>query len=58
MYKKKETYIRKTICENIIEFKSTMNWHISDSRMGDSSSRFRIHVYKCGLKNKCIAIDR
>ena len=52
--KKKKTYIGKTICENIIGFKSTMNQHISDSRTGDSTCRFRIHVYKCGLKNKCL----
>ena len=54
MCKKKETYIRKTVRDNIVGFKSRMNQHISDSRTGDSTCKFPIHVYKCGLKNKCL----
>ena len=52
MCKKKETYIRKTVGDNIVGFKSRMNQHISDSRMGDSTCKFPTHFYKCGLKNK------
>ena len=54
MCKKKETYIGKTVGDNIVGFKSRMNQHISDSRMGDSTCKFSIHVYKCGLKNKSL----
>ena len=53
MCKKKENYIGKTVGDNIVGFKSGMNQHISDSRTGDSTFKFPIHVYKCGLKNKC-----
>ena len=53
MCKKKETYIGKTVGDNIIGFKSRMNQHNSDSRTGVSTCKFLIHVYKCGLKNKC-----
>ena len=53
MYKK-DTYIEKTVSDNIVGFKSQMNQHISDSRTGDSTFKFPIHVYKCGLKNKCL----
>ena len=52
MYKKKEAYIGKTVGVNIVEFKSRMNQHISDNRTGISTSKFPIHVYKYGLKNK------
>ena len=54
MCKKKETYIRKTVGDNVIGFKSRMNQHTSDSRTGDSTCKFSIHVYKCGLKNQCL----
>ena len=51
---KKETYIGKTVGDNIVRFKSRMNQHTSDSRTGVSTCKFPIHVYKCGLKNKCL----
>ena len=51
---KKKTYIEKTVGDNIVGFKSRMNQHISDNRKGVSTCRFPIHVYKCGLKNKCL----
>ena len=54
MCKKKGTYIRKTVGDNIVRFKSRMNQHSSDSRTGDSTCKFPIHVYKCDLKNKCL----
>ena len=54
MWKKKETYIWKIVGDNIVGFKSRMNQHISDSRTGDWTCKFSIHVYKCGLKNKCL----
>ena len=54
MCKKKETYIGKTVGDNIVGFKSRMNQHISDSRTEDSTCKFPIHNYKCGLKNKCL----
>ena len=54
MCKKKETFIRWTVGDNIVGFKSRMKQHISDSRMGVSTCKFPIHVSKCGLKNKCL----
>ena len=54
MWKKKETYIGKTVGDNIVGFKSRMNQHISDSRTGVSTCKFPIHVYKCGLKQRQI----
>ena len=54
MCKKKEIYIGKTVGDNIFGFKSRMNQHISDSRTADSTCKFPIHVYKCGLKTKCL----
>ena len=52
MCKKKETYIEKTVGDNIVGFKSRMNQHISENRTGDLTYNFPIHVYKCGLKKK------
>ena len=51
---KEKTYIEKTVGDNIVEFKSRMNQHISDNRKGVSTCKFPIHVYKCSLKNKCL----
>ena len=34
MCKKKETYIEKTVGDNIVGFKSRMNQHISENRTG------------------------
>ena len=55
MCKKKETFIGKTVGENIVGFKSRMNQHINDDRTGVSTCKILIHVYMCGLKNKCLS---
>ena len=47
MCKKKETYIGKTVGDNIVGFKSRKNQHISDSRTGVLICIFLIHHYKC-----------
>ena len=44
----------KTFGDNIVGFKSRINQHISDSTTGISKCKFLMHVYKCGLKNKCL----
>ena len=54
MCKPKETYIGKTVGDNTVGFKSRINQRKSDSRTGDSTCKFPIHVDKCGLKNKCL----
>ena len=54
MCREKETYIGKTVGDNTVGFKSRMNQHTSDSRTGVSICKFPIHVYKCGLENKCL----
>ena len=51
MCKKKETYIRKTVGDNMAGFKSGMNQHISD-RTGVSTCKLPIYVDKYSLKNK------
>ena len=48
------TYIRKTIDDNTIGFKSRMIQHINDGRTRVSTCKFPIYVYMCGLKNKCL----
>ena len=53
MCKKKETYVGKTVGDKIVRFKSKMNQHISNSRTGNPTCKFPIHVYKCSLKSKC-----
>ena len=35
MCKKKETYVRKTVGDKIVRFKSKMNQHISNNRTGN-----------------------
>ena len=54
MCKKKETYIGKTVGDNIVGFKSKINEQVSGSRTRVSTCKFPIHVYKCGLKNKSL----
>ena len=44
MYREKETYIGKTVGDNIIGFKSRT---IVDDT-------FNVTFFKCGLKNKCL----
>ena len=41
----KETYIGNAVPDNVVDFKSTFNQHISDCRTGDSTCKFPIHVY-------------
>ena len=50
----KETYIGKTVGDNIVGFKSRINQHISGCRTGTSTSKFLIQVYYCAMKNKCL----
>ena len=54
MCKKKETFIGKSVGDNIVGFKSRMNQYISDGRAGDSTCKFSIHVYKCGLNKQTL----
>ena len=44
----------KEIVSDIVGFKSRINQHISDCRASVSISKFPIHIYKYGLKNKCL----
>ena len=50
----KETYIGKTVGDNVVGFKSRIDQHISDCRTGTSTCKFPIHVYHCAVKNKCL----
>ena len=45
-----ETYIGKTIGDNIHGFKTRMNNHITESRSGVSTCKFHIHVFNCSQK--------
>ena len=54
MCKKKKTYIGKTVGDNIVGYRSRMNQDTSNSKTGNSTCKFPIHVYKYGLKNKCL----
>ena len=45
----KETYLGKTVSDNVVAFKS-----ISDCRTSISTCKFHIHVYHCAMKNKCL----
>ena len=40
-----ETYIGKTIGDHIHDFKTRMNNHITDGRIGVSTCKFPIHVF-------------
>ena len=50
----KETYIGKTVGDNVAGFKSRINQHISDCRTDTSTCKFPINVYHCAMKNKCL----
>ena len=50
MCKKKETYIGKTVGDNIVWFKSRMKQHINDNRTGVSNCKFPIHIYQYGRR--------
>ena len=55
MCSKRETYIGKTVGDNIVGIKSRMNQHISDNITAVSTCKVPMHVYKCGLKKKCLS---
>ena len=48
----KETYIGKTVGDNIVCFKSRIKQHISDCRTSTSTCKFPIDVLHCAMKNK------
>ena len=50
----KETYIGKTVGDNVVGFKSRLNQHISDCGTGTSTCKFPTHVYHCAMKYKCL----
>ena len=50
----KETYIGKTVGDNIVGFKSTINQHISDCRTRTSACKFPRYEYYCAMINKCL----
>ena len=50
----KETYVGKTVGDNVVGFKSRINQHINDCRTGIPTCKFPIHVYHCAMKNKCL----
>ena len=50
----KETYVGKTVGDNVAGFKSRIDQHISDCRTGTSTCKFPINVYHCAVKNKCL----
>ena len=52
----KETYIGKTVGDNVVGFKSRINQHISDCRTGISTCKFPIHVYHYAMKNDIIIL--
>ena len=43
-----ETYIGKTVGNNVTGFKGRVNKHISESKTGVSTCKFPRHVYSCG----------
>ena len=47
---KKESYTGKTITR----LRERMNNHISDSRTGNSTDKFDLHVHQCGITNNCL----
>ena len=49
-----ETYIGKTVGNNIVGFKSRINQHICDCKTGISICKFPIHIYHCAMKNICL----
>ena len=50
----KETYIGKTVGDNVASFKRRINQHISDCRTGISTCKFTLYVYHCAMKSKCL----
>ena len=52
MCKKKETYIGKTVGDNIVGFKSRINQHVSDSRKGDLTCKFPIMLFEINVMMK------
>ena len=54
MCNEKETYIGKTIAENMKGFKVRTNQQISDCKTGNSTCNLPRHVCVCGNKNNCL----
>ena len=50
----KETYIGNAVPDNVVDFKSTFNQHVSDCRTGISTCKFPVLIYHCAMKNKCL----
>ena len=50
----KETYLGKTVGDNVVGFKSRINQHISNCETGTFTCKFFIHVYYRVTKNKCL----
>ena len=48
----KETYIGKSVGDNIVGFKSRINQQNSDCRTGISTWTFPAHVYHCVMNNE------
>ena len=56
----KETYIGKTIGDNVVGFKRRISQHIIDCKTNTFTCKFPIHthtyitIYHCAMKNKCL----
>ena len=50
----RETYIGKTVGDNVVGFKSRINQPITDCKTGVSTCKFPMHVYQCAIKNKSL----
>ena len=48
----KETYIGKTVGNDVVGFKIRINQHIRTGRTGIYTYKFPIHLYRCAMKNK------
>ena len=49
----KKRILKKTVGDNIVGFKGTINKHIIDCRTGVSTCKFLIGIYICAMINKC-----
>ena len=50
----KETYMVKTVGENVVGFKSRINQDISDCRTDITIWKFPIHVHRCAMNIECL----
>ena len=48
----KETYIGKTVGNDVVGFKIRINRHIRTGRTGIYTCKFPIDLYRCAMKNK------